>query len=235
MVPVPVTAPPPPAPPPPVDVLPRIDPGSRVQPTYPGFAAIYALGGRAILDVTVTNTGVVSAAYIEQSSGHRALDEASLQAVRQWHFQPGDRDGKPVGGVVRVPLRFNPLPGGKVPHNRLWPPAYAQPRYVADPSPIPYASVDTAFQQVPTGAHRPLQDAHAIEQLLVHDAHGKLVQWWIFTDLGTPDAMATRLTFAGTAGNPVVKVSSLCTRAQVCAARAAVTLRGPVFARSPDP
>jgi TonB family protein len=225
--------PPPPAPLPPEDVLPALDLSSRVQPTFPGFDAVYALGGQVVLDVTVADTGAIIDIRVEESSGHRELDDSAENAVRQWHFRPGDRQGTPVGGVVRVPINFDPLPSGQVPHNRLWPEAYAHPRYVVDPTPIPYASVDEAFKQVPADAHRPLADAHAIEQLQVHDAYGRLVTWWIFTDLGTPDAMAVRMAFAGTDDDPVVEVSSLCARAWVCTARRATLLHGPVYARSP--
>lgn len=223
----------PPAPPPPMDVTPRVDLSSRIQPVFPGFDVIYALGGRIILDVTVSDTGSVDDVRVEVSSGHLELDKSAMDAVRKWHFLPGDVGGKPSGGVVRVPITFNPLPSGYVPHNRLWPEAYAHPRYVIDPAPITYSSVDAAFEQVPTDAHRPLRDAHPIEQFLVHDAQGRLVQWWIFTDLGTPDAMATRLVFGGTPNNHVVSVASLCTRAAVCAARQTEILQGPSFARSP--
>jgi TonB family protein len=230
--PPPAGIPPPPAPPP-MDVTPRLDLSSRVQPVFPGFDAIYALGGRVILDVTVSNSGSVGDVRVEASTGHLELDKSAIDAVRQWHFLPGDVGGKPSGGVVRVPITFNPEPFGFVPHNRLWPSAYARPRYVADPTPIAYSSVDAAFDQVPADAHRSLRDAHAIEQLLVHDAHGRLVQWWIFTDLHTPDAMATRMVFGGTPGHPVIEVASLCNHAAVCAERKAETLRGPSFARSP--
>ncbi len=216
-----------------MDVMPSVNVSSRVSPKFPGYDAIYSLGGRVVLDVTIASNGSIVDVHIEKSSGHRELDESALDAVRQWQFTPGSRQGTPVGGVVRVPVNFNPLPSGYVPHNRLWPEAYAHPRYIPDPSPIAYASVDAAFEQVPADVHRPLQDAYPIEQLLVHDAHGRLVQWWIFTDLHTPDAMATRLVFGGTPSDPVVAVTSLYTRAAVCAARKAETLRGPSFARSP--
>jgi TonB family protein len=216
-----------------MDVMPSVNAGSRVSPKFPGYDAIYSLGGRVVLDVAIASDGSIVDVRIEKSSGHRELDESALDAVRRWQFTPGSRHGTPVGSVVRIPVNFNPQPSGEVPHNRLWPETYAHPRYVADASPITWSSVDAAFEQVPADAHRSLQDAHPIEQLLVHDARGQLVQWWIFTDLDTPDAMATRLVFGGTAGDPVVAVASLCTRAIVCETRKAETLQGPSFARSP--
>ena len=216
-----------------MDVMPSVNASSRVSPKFPGFDAIYALGGRVVLDVTIAGNGTIANMYIEKSSGHRELDQSALEAVRQWQFTPGSRHGTPVRSVVRIPINFNPQPSGNAPHNRLWPETYAHPHYVADSTPIMYSSVGAAFEQVPADAHRSLQDAHPIEQLLVHDAHGQLVQWWIFTDLDTPDAMATRLVLGGTAGDPVVTVASLCTRATLCASRLTETLQGPSFARSP--
>lgn len=195
-----------------MDVMPSVNVSSRVSPKFPGFDAIYSLGGRVVLDVTITSNGTIADAYIEKSSGHRELDESALEAARQWQFTPGSRQGTPVGSVVRIPINFNPQPSGYVPHNRLWPEAYAHPSYVADPAPITYSSVEAAFDEVPADNHRSLQEAHPIEQLLVHDAKGQLVQWWIFTDLGTPDAMATRLVFRGTPAHPVVAVASSCAR-----------------------
>lgn len=228
-------APPPkPVPPPPPDAYthaPLVDTHSQTLPAYPGFDVIYGIEGKAVIDVLLNDAGGIADLRVERSTGRRELDRAAIAAVRQWKFRPGIRHGRPVGGWVRVPLNFDlqALAGAR---NPLWPKAYAHPRYVADPTPIAYASVDAAFEQVPADAHRSLQDAHPIGQLQVHDAQGQLVQWWIFTDLDTPNAMATRLTFRGTPTDPVIAVSSLCTRPDVCAARQAITLQGPVFARS---
>lgn len=229
-----VASPPRPVPPPPPqDAAPQIDPASRATPVFPGYDAIYGLGGRIILVATVSNTGAVVDVWVERSSGHRELDQSALAAARHWRFIPGERGGRRVGGVVRAPINFDPLPGGEIPHNRLWPDAYAHPHYAADTATIAYPSVEAAYDQVPADAHHSLVDAHSIEQLLVHDAHHQLVQWWIFTDLGTSNAMAVRMTFAGSADDPEVKVASLCTHPSVCAARNAELLKGPIYARSP--
>lgn len=229
----PMQAPLPPAPPPPpMDVAPRYPSVDQVFPVYPGFAALYGFGGRVVLDVTMNAQGAVIDARVEKSSGHLALDRSALAAARRSHFVPGERAGLPVGGVVRVPINFDPLHGNDEIHNHLWPTDYAHPRYVADSTPIGYPSVEAAYEQVPALPHRPLAQAHPIEQLLVTDASGKLVAWWVFTDLRTPDAMATRMRFAGSGAEPVVKVSSLCAQASVCADRASIVLHGPVYARS---
>lgn len=225
---------PPVAPPPPGDYEISLDLASRVQPTYPGFDVIYALGGTVVLDAVITNTGSLFDLRVERSSGHRELDRAALDAVRRWRFEPGNQSGHHVGGVARIPLHFDPLPSAAMDTgNALWPAAYAHPRYVADRQPIPFKTVDAALQGVAAEAHRATTGIPEIKQFQIHDAQGKLVQWWIFTDLGTPDAMATRLVFRGTPGDPVVAVSSLCTHPGVCTALETETLRGPAYARSP--
>ena len=43
---------------------------------------------------------------VEKSSRSRLLDRAAIDAVRNWVFNPGLRDGKPVQGYVLVPISF---------------------------------------------------------------------------------------------------------------------------------
>ena len=40
------------------------------------------------------------------SSSDPVFEQAALEAVRQWRFEPGRRDGKPVATRMRVPLTF---------------------------------------------------------------------------------------------------------------------------------
>jgi outer membrane biosynthesis protein TonB len=37
------------------------------------------------------------------------LDEKAIEAVRQWRFRPGQKDGKPVNEIVRVQVNFKLL------------------------------------------------------------------------------------------------------------------------------
>jgi protein TonB len=36
-----------------------------------------------------------------------AFDRAALEAVRQWRFEPGTRDGEPVQFKMKIPITFN--------------------------------------------------------------------------------------------------------------------------------
>jgi len=56
--------------------------------------------GRSLAD------GLPISVEIEQSSRHRELDQAAIQAVKKWRFNPEIRDGKPIAGVVLVPIDF---------------------------------------------------------------------------------------------------------------------------------
>jgi TonB family protein len=56
--------------------------------------------GLIILDMNV-ESGEVTAAHMEKSTGHQILDDAALDAFRRWHFQPGKCAPK-----VKIPINF---------------------------------------------------------------------------------------------------------------------------------
>ncbi|EQD26376.1 protein containing TonB [mine drainage metagenome] len=62
--------------------------------------------GTVYLLVLVGPDGSVQDVKVDQSSGYRDLDRAAIEAARKWKFNPGSRDGKPVGGWVKVPVQF---------------------------------------------------------------------------------------------------------------------------------
>jgi TonB family protein len=49
-------------------------------------------------------TGKVSGARMEQSTGNKQLDGAALEAYSQWRFQPG------TGSQVKIPFEFATRP-----------------------------------------------------------------------------------------------------------------------------
>ena len=44
---------------------------------------------------------------VEKSSGSRLLDQAAIEAVKSWKFNPGSKGGKPSRGYALVPIVFN--------------------------------------------------------------------------------------------------------------------------------
>jgi protein TonB len=76
------------------------------KPVYPFSARKRGIQGTVTLKVVVDTTGTVTAASITTSSGHDALDEAAIDAIRHWRFIPAKRAGHPIPAEVAVPLDF---------------------------------------------------------------------------------------------------------------------------------
>jgi protein TonB len=76
-------------------------------PEYPARARRRHLQGTVILEVAVSKDGLVAQLRIDESSGHKILDRAALNAVKGWLFEPGRRGGGRVAMVVLVPVRFS--------------------------------------------------------------------------------------------------------------------------------
>lgn len=107
---VPAAPPRPPAPPPPpANVAPSVDISykNRNPPKYPIQALRMGHQGLVMLAITINAAGGVVDVRVQQSSGYRELDRAAEEAARHWRFNPGLQGGKPVGGVVLVPVNFS--------------------------------------------------------------------------------------------------------------------------------
>ncbi|MBV5317855.1 MAG: energy transducer TonB [Desulfobulbaceae bacterium] len=76
-------------------------------PPYPEPARRRQLEGTVVLEVLVSTQGQVSELLVSTSSGHRLLDEAALQAVKGWRFEPGQRGGVAMAMNILVPVRFD--------------------------------------------------------------------------------------------------------------------------------
>ena len=56
----------------------------RVEPVYPDEANRAGVEGKVVVEATVETTGEVS--YARVVTGHRLLDQAALDAIKQWRF-----------------------------------------------------------------------------------------------------------------------------------------------------
>jgi TonB family protein len=72
---------------------------------YPAALRKSLRAGQAVLQVTVSKTGVVVAAEVK-SADDPAFGEAALAAVQQWTFTPATRDGVPSASSIDVPFVF---------------------------------------------------------------------------------------------------------------------------------
>lgn len=82
------------------------NPVGNAPPRYPAEAFAAGQTGRVVLKVLVAVDGSVKDAVVEQSVPEGVFDAATLEAARQWRFEPSQVDGKPVEGWVRVPVDY---------------------------------------------------------------------------------------------------------------------------------
>ncbi len=102
-------APPPPPPPPqaPVRVGGNIKPPVKtkdVKPVYPAIAQSARVQGVVIIEATIGPSGKVQDARVLRSIP--LLDQAALDAVRQWEFTPTLLNGVPVPVIMTVTVNF---------------------------------------------------------------------------------------------------------------------------------
>jgi len=76
------------------------------KPLYPLRAVRKGLQGRVVLNVEVLPSGDAGTLKTAISSGHRVLDRAAIEAVRQWQFTPAKLAGISVLSYVQVPIQF---------------------------------------------------------------------------------------------------------------------------------
>lgn len=76
-------------------------------PRYPVEAARQYVDGQVVLLVTVEADGSVADVKVEESMPAGVFDAPAVEAARQWKFQPALEGGKPVRGLVRVPITFS--------------------------------------------------------------------------------------------------------------------------------
>jgi TonB family protein len=76
----------------------------NVQPIYPDIARSARVTGTVQLEATISADGKVVDARVVHSVP--LLDQAALDAVRQWEYQPSLLNGRPVPVVVMVNVNF---------------------------------------------------------------------------------------------------------------------------------
>lgn len=77
-----------------------------VIPVFPRQARENGVEGWVELLITVTPVGEVADAQVVHASPIGVFEEAALTAVKQWQYEPVEKDGKPVSQRVFLKLRF---------------------------------------------------------------------------------------------------------------------------------
>ena len=80
--------------------------GYQVKPHYPESARRAGVQGITMLKLRVLENGKVGEVQIEQSAGHADLDNAAVDAVKRWLFEPARMGKIPVAVWVLLPVKF---------------------------------------------------------------------------------------------------------------------------------
>ena len=75
-------------------------------PEYPMEARRRGFEGKVVLRVEVSAAGRPLQVTVLTSSGHSSLDQAALDAVERWRFEPATQAGQAVAGAANVPVQF---------------------------------------------------------------------------------------------------------------------------------
>jgi TonB family protein len=82
---------------------------NRNPPHYPVDAIHKGEEGIVMLDVTIDALGNVAGVRVDQhgTNAVASLQIAAMDAAKKWKFNPARKDGKPVAGTMRIPVRFS--------------------------------------------------------------------------------------------------------------------------------
>lgn len=75
-------------------------------PVYPVVSRRLREQGRVLMDVYILPDGSVGEIKLKRSSGSARLDQAALDAVRQWRYLPARRGNEPIPYWYVQPLDF---------------------------------------------------------------------------------------------------------------------------------
>ena len=75
-------------------------------PAYPSMAKKRNIQGKVLLVVLVKEDGSAAKVEVSRSSGSSILDNAAIDAVKNWQFIPAKKFGKAVSATVIVPIDF---------------------------------------------------------------------------------------------------------------------------------
>ena len=79
---------------------------SNPAPPYPLEARRNKWEGIVVLKVAIDKEGRPLRVELEQSSGHKILDDSAVKTVKKWSFLPAKLGTMPVEATVHVPVRF---------------------------------------------------------------------------------------------------------------------------------
>lgn len=81
-------------------------PVTRMSPHYPRRLLSQRVEGRVIVRAVVNVDGSVTDLSVAETSGHRPLDDAAMEALERWKFKPALQNGEMVRAPVLQPFTF---------------------------------------------------------------------------------------------------------------------------------
>jgi TonB family protein len=81
---------------------------SKVEPEYSEEARALKYQGTVVVAVTIDTDGTAQDMKVVRGLG-LGLDEKALQAISQWKFSPGSKDGQPVAVMATIEVNFRLL------------------------------------------------------------------------------------------------------------------------------
>ncbi|MGI8741070.1 MAG: energy transducer TonB [Bryobacteraceae bacterium] len=81
---------------------------SRIEPEYSSAARLAKYQGTSVLSIVVDLRGLPERIRLVRSLGFD-LDEKAYEAVSQWRFKPGMKDGQPVAVFAVIEVNFRLL------------------------------------------------------------------------------------------------------------------------------
>jgi len=82
------------------------EPAEDIHPRYPPSCIRRGQQGQVLLRVEVLAHGRAGRIEVVQSTTHRKLDQAAIDAARNARFTPAQRNGRPVDAWVTIPFVF---------------------------------------------------------------------------------------------------------------------------------
>ncbi|MCK5619699.1 MAG: energy transducer TonB, partial [Candidatus Krumholzibacteria bacterium] len=80
-----------------------------VDPKYPIYELENGIEGNVTVELLVDERGLVEAASVLSSIGTKNFEESSLEAVRQFVFQPPTKNGEPISMWIKFLIKFRIL------------------------------------------------------------------------------------------------------------------------------
>jgi TonB family protein len=80
-------------------------PTYRIEPRYPDQASLEHVSGTVLVRVIVAEDGTIKDAHIIRGV-RDDLDQAALEAVKAWLFEPAHKDGQPVAVWSQIEVTF---------------------------------------------------------------------------------------------------------------------------------